>query len=104
MNISIILPDGSVQKRPAGVTPAEVAASIGARLARDAVAARLDGVAVDLNVPLDRDVRLEIVTVTSEEGLEILRHSTSHIMACAVQRLFEDVKFGFGPAIAVGLY
>jgi len=104
MNISIILPDGSVQKRPAGVTPAEVAASIGARLARDAVAARLDGVAMDLNVPLDRDVRLEIVTVTSEEGLDILRHSTSHIMACAVGRLFEGVKFGFGPAIADGFY
>ena len=104
MNISITLPDGSVQKRPADVTAAEVAASIGSRLARDAVGARVDGVPVDLNVVLDRDVRLEIITVTTDQGLEILRHSTSHIMACAVGRLFEGVKFGVGPAIEDGFY
>ncbi len=104
MNISITLPDGSVLKKPAGITPAEVAASIGKRLARDAVATRIDGVLMDLNVPLEQDAALEIVTVGSPEGLEIMRHSVAHIMACAVGRLFEGVRFGIGPAIRDGFY
>ncbi|MCK4375752.1 MAG: threonine--tRNA ligase, partial [Candidatus Brocadiae bacterium] len=91
-------------KKPAGITPAEVAASIGKRLARDAVAARIDGVLMDLNVPLEQDAALEIVTVGSPEGLEIMRHSAAHIMACAVGRLFEGVRFGIGPAIRDGFY
>jgi len=104
MNISITLPDGSVLKKPAGVTPAQVAASIGKRLERDAVAARVDGVLVDLNVPLEQDARLEIVTVDSPEGLEVMRHSASHAMAYAVGRLFRGAKFGIGPAIEDGFY
>jgi len=104
MNISLTLPDGSRVKRPAGVTPARVAASIGPRLERDAVSARVDDVLMDLDVQLDRDVRLEIVTVDCAEGLDILRHSTAHIMAAAVGRLYEDVKFGIGPAIEDGFY
>ncbi|MDP6107426.1 MAG: threonine--tRNA ligase [Candidatus Brocadiia bacterium] len=104
MNVSITLPDGTVVKRSAGVTAADVAASIGPALARDAVAARVDGVLMDLNVPLEHGARLEIVTVTTPKGLEILRHSTSHIMACAVGRLYEGVRFGIGPAIEEGFY
>jgi len=104
MNISIKLPDGSVLQKPSGVTSAEVAASIGHRLARDAVAARVDGVLVDLNVPLEQDASLEIVTINSRDGLEIMRHSLSHVMACAVGRLFEGAKFGIGPAIEHGFY
>jgi len=104
MNIKLTLPDGSKIKRPCGTTAAEVASSIGPALARDAVAARVDGTLMDLNVPLDRDARLEIVTVDSAEGLEILRHSTAHIMACAVGRLYESVRFGIGPAIEDGFY
>ncbi|MCK4283793.1 MAG: TGS domain-containing protein, partial [Candidatus Brocadiae bacterium] len=73
MNISITLPDGSVIKKPAGITPAEVAAQIGKRLARDAVAARVDGVLLDLNVPLEQDATLEVVTVQSPEGLDVMR-------------------------------
>jgi len=104
MNISITLPDGSVLKKPAGVTPAQVAASIGKRLARDAVAARVDGVLVDLGVPLEQDAALAVVTLDSPDGLEVMRHSVSHVMACAVGRLFKGAKFGIGPAIEDGFY
>lgn len=104
MSVRITLPDGSVQEKPAGVSPAEIAAGIGKRLARDAVAARIDGVLMDLDVQIENDCRLEIVTVGSDEGLEIMRHSTSHVMAAAVQRLYEGVKFGIGPSIENGFY
>ena len=104
MNISITLPDGSSMDKPAGVTPAQVAESIGKGLARDAVAARVDGVMMDLHVPLEHDAELAIITIDTPHGLEIMRHSVSHIMACAVGRLFENVKFGIGPAIEDGFY
>ena len=102
MNIALTLPDGRVVNKPSGVTPAEVAASIGKRLARDAVAARVDDVLMDLNVPLDRDCRISIVTINTPEGLEIMRHSAAHVMAAAVGRLFGKVKFGIGPSIEEG--
>jgi len=104
VNIVLTLPDGSKLKRPSGVTPYQVVTSIGKRLAKDAVAAHVDGCLLDLTVPLDHDADLEIVTVDSPEGVEILRHSTGHILACAVGRLFEGVKFGIGPAIEDGFY
>jgi len=104
MNITITLPDGTALKRPAGVTAAHVAESIGKRLARDAVAARVDGVPVDLNLQIEQDSALEIITIQSPEGLELMRHSISHIMAAAVGRLYGDVKFGIGPAIDDGFY
>ncbi|MCD6415467.1 MAG: threonine--tRNA ligase [Planctomycetes bacterium] len=104
MNISITLPDGSVLKKQAGATPAEVAAQIGAGLARDAVAARVDDVLVDLNLPLEQDCELSIITIDTPEGLQIMRHSAAHVMACAVGRLYEGVKFGIGPAITDGFY
>ena len=104
MNISITLPDGKALKVSAGVTPLDVARSIGQRLARDAVAARVDGALLDLGVQLEHDAELAIITVQSPEGLEIMRHSVSHIMAAAVGRLYEGVKFGIGPAIADGFY
>ncbi len=104
MNITITLPDGSTLERPVGATPAQVAASIGKRLARDAVAARVDGALMDLNVPLEQDAELRIITIGSPEGLQIMRHSVGHVMACAVGRLFEGAKFGIGPAIEDGFY
>jgi len=104
MNITITLPDGTALKKPAGVTAAHVAESIGKRLARDAVAARVDGVPVDLNLQIEQDSALEIITIQSPEGLELMRHSISHIMAAAVGRLYGDVKFGIGPAIDDGFY
>ena len=104
MNVRILLPDGTRLRKPAGITAAELARSIGPRLARDAVAARVDGVLMDLDVPLEQDCELRIVTIGSPEGLEIMRHSVGHIMACAVGRLFDGVRFGIGPAIENGFY
>ncbi len=103
-NISITLPDGSVKKHPRGASALEVAESIGPGLAGDAVAARIDGALVDLSSKISQDRRLEIITADSEEGLGILRHSTSHVMALAVQRLYKGVQFGIGPAINDGFY
>jgi len=102
--ISITLPDGSSREYDAGVTPAEVAASIGPGLARAALAAKADGEWVDLGRPLDRDTTLEIVTADSSDGREVLRHSTAHVMAEAVTDLFPGAKFAIGPAIEDGFY
>ncbi|NLW50518.1 MAG: threonine--tRNA ligase [Candidatus Brocadiaceae bacterium] len=104
MNVRIQLPDGTRVRRPAGATAAEVAASIGRRLAEDAVAASVDGVLMDLNVPLEQDCELRIITINTPEGLEIMRHSAGHVLACAVGRLFAGVRFGIGPSIQDGFY
>ncbi|MGH9038360.1 MAG: TGS domain-containing protein, partial [Acidimicrobiia bacterium] len=102
--VTVALPDGSTRDYPAGVTPAEVAASIGRRLAEAAVAARVDGNLVDLDRPLDGEVELAVVTAESPEGLEILRHSTSHVLAQAVLDLFPGARYAIGPPIADGFY
>jgi threonyl-tRNA synthetase len=104
MAIHVTLPDGSVKDVAAGTTPAEVAASIGKRLARDAVAAEVDGRLVDVTVPLMADCTLKLHTGESAEGLDVLRHSTAHLMAQAVKRLFSDVKVAIGPATEEGFY
>src|SRR5205823_11562296 len=77
---------------------------IGKRLAQAAVAARADGEWIDLTRPLDHDVALQIVVPDSDEGREVLRHSTAHVMAEAVTRLFPGAKVAIGPAIADGFY
>jgi threonyl-tRNA synthetase len=102
--IALTLPDGSVRRYPRGVTPREVAASIGRRLARDAVAAKLDGQLTDLDRPLEGDAALSIVTGDSEEGLYVYRHSSAHLMAQAIKRLFPETQLGIGPPIADGFY
>ena len=102
--ITITLPDGSAREHERGVTAGGVAASIGARLAKAAVAATFDGEWVDLDHPLDRDGVLRIVTPDSPEGREVLRHSTAHVMAQAVLDLFPGTKYAIGPAIADGFY
>jgi threonyl-tRNA synthetase len=102
--VTVSLPDGSTRDYPAGVTPAEVAASIGRRLADAAVAARVDGTLVDLDRPLGGDAELAVVTAESPEGLEILRHSTSHVLAQAVLDLFPGARYAIGPPIADGFY
>ncbi len=104
MAIHVTLPDGSIKDVAAGTTPAEVAASIGKRLARDAVAAEMDGRLVDLTAPLNADCRLKLLTGESPEGLDVLRHSTAHLMAQAVRRLFPEVKVAIGPATEDGFY
>jgi threonyl-tRNA synthetase len=102
--VTVSLPDGSTRDYPAGVTPADVAASIGRRLAEAAVAARVDGALVDLHRPLATDADVAVVTADSAEGLEILRHSTSHVLAQAVLDLFPGARYAIGPPIADGFY
>src|SRR4051794_34833454 len=102
--ITVKLPDGSSREYASGSTPAEVAASIGRGLAKAAIAAKADGEWVDLSRPLDRHVSLQIVVPDSEDGREVLRHSTAHVMAEAVTHLFPGAKVAIGPAIADGFY
>ncbi|MGI9258855.1 MAG: threonine--tRNA ligase [Gammaproteobacteria bacterium] len=100
----ITLPDGSTREFPKPVTGLEVAESIGSRLAKDAVAIRADGDLLDLTATLDNDVSIEILTRTSSEGLELLRHDAAHVMAEAVKELFPDTQVTIGPAIENGFY
>jgi threonyl-tRNA synthetase len=102
--ITITLPDGSTREYPAGVTPADVAASIGKGLAKATVAAKVDGEWVDATVPIVRDAKVALITADSDDGREVLRHSTSHVLAQAVTRLFPGAKYAIGPAIADGFY
>jgi threonyl-tRNA synthetase len=101
---NIRLPDGSQKSFPGPVTAAEVAASIGAGLARAALAAKVDGKLVDLSHRIESDADLAIVTPKSPEGLDILRHSTSHLMAQAVQEIFPGAQVTIGPVIENGFY
>src|ERR1043165_2187521 len=101
---NIRLPDGSQKSFPGPVTAAEVASSIGAGLARAALAAKVDGKLVDLSYRIESDADLAIVTPKSAEGLDILRHSTSHLMAQAVQELFPGAQGTIGPVIENGFY
>ncbi len=100
----ITLPDGSKREFAAPVTVAEVAASIGAGLARAAIAGRLDGRLVDTSCRIDRDSALSIVTDRDPEGVEILRHSTAHLLAYAVKELFPEAQVTIGPVIENGFY
>ena len=102
--ISIILPDGSSRSYPSGTTAGDVAASIGARLAKAALAATVNGDEVDLNVPLADGASIAIITPESDAGRHVLRHSTAHVMAQAVTQLFPGAKFSIGPAIEDGFY
>jgi threonyl-tRNA synthetase len=89
---------------PAGTTGADVAASIGAGLAKAAIAAKVDGEVVDLGAPITADAAVAIVTPNTDDGREVLRHSTAHLMAQAVFDLFPGAKYAIGPAIADGFY
>jgi threonyl-tRNA synthetase len=102
--VKITLPDGSSREYPKGVTAADVAASIGKRLAKDAIAAKVDGAWVDLDRPIEHDTAVTIVTPATPEGREVLRHSTAHVMAQAVTDLFPGAQYTIGPAIADGFY
>jgi threonyl-tRNA synthetase len=102
--ISLTLPDGSTRRVAEGTTGADLAASIGARLAKAAVAIEVDGEAHDLERPLPNAALVSIITAESEEGRHVLRHSTAHVMAQAVTRLFPGAKFSIGPAIDDGFY
>ena len=101
---NITLPDGSVRSFDHPVTVAEVAASIGAGLAKAALAGRVAGRLVDVSHRLETDVELAIVTDKAPEGLEIIRHSTAHLLAHAVKELFPDAQVTIGPVIENGFY
>jgi threonyl-tRNA synthetase len=103
-SIEITLPDGSKRAVEAGSSVAELAAAIGPRLAKAAVATKIDGRLCDLSSPLTAPCTVEILTYKNPEALEILRHSTAHIMAAAVQELFPGTKVTIGPAIDNGFY
>ncbi len=102
--INITLKDGSVRQYQPGVTVAEIAKDISGGLARAALAGKVNGKLVDLNYPINEDAELEILTFDSEEGQNVYRHSTSHVLAQAVQRLFPGTKLAIGPAIKDGFY
>ena len=107
-NISIQLPDGSKREFPQPVTVAEVAASIGAGLAKAALAGRIgageDARLVDTSFLIDKDTPLAIVTDKDPDGLEVIRHSTAHLLAYAVKELFPDAQVTIGPVIENGFY
>src|SRR6266540_3372146 len=103
-DINVTLPDGSIRTLNEGATVFDLAASIGAGLAKAAIAGKIDGNPVDVSAPLSDGARVEIVTEKSPEALEIIRHSTSHLMAQAVKSLFPNAKVTIGPAIENGFY
>ena len=102
--ISVRLPDGSQRELAEGTTAGEFAQLIGPRLAKAAVVATVDGHQVDLSSPLVDGSEVAIVTADSEAGREVLRHSTAHVMAQAVLRLWPGAKYAIGPVIENGFY
>src|SRR5437763_3113029 len=109
--ITLKLPDGSVKQVPQGARPRDVAEGIGKRLAKAAVAAKLDGKVIDLDRELsavldggDGEHAFQILTDKDRDALDVLRHSTAHVMARAIMRVFPGVKLAFGPTTANGFY
>lgn len=102
--INIQFPDGNKKAFDKGTTTEDIAQSISPGLRKKAVAGKFNGQLVDLTKPLETDGSIEIVTPGSEEALEVLRHSTAHLMAHAIKRLYGNVKFGVGPVIEGGFY
>ena len=103
-DLRLTLPDGSVREMPAGSTGRDLAASIGAGLAKAALAIRVDGQVRDLDRPIEGDATVAILTDRDPAALELLRHSAAHILATAVRELFPGAGIGFGPPIEDGFY
>ncbi|MFD2761794.1 threonine--tRNA ligase [Lentibacillus juripiscarius] len=102
--LTITFPDGAEKQFPAGTTGEDIAASISPGLKKQALAVKLDGELVDLRRELPHDGTIEIVTYKDDAGVDIMRHSTAHLLAQAVTRLYGDVNFGVGPVIEEGFY
>jgi threonyl-tRNA synthetase len=102
--VQITLPDGSQRDYPAAVTVADVAASIGAGLAKAALAGKVNGKVVDTSYLIDTDAKLAIITAKDAEGLEVIRHSTAHLLAYAVKQLFPQAQVTIGPVIENGFF
>ena len=103
-NITVSLPDGSERELADDATALDLAAAIGSGLRKAAVAAIVDGAESDLGVTLHDGATVAIITAATPEGRHVLRHSTAHVMAQAVTRLFPGAKFSIGPAIENGFY
>jgi threonyl-tRNA synthetase len=102
--VNVTLPDGAVKSFPQPVKVADVAASIGAGLAKAAIAGRVNGALVDTSFLIEHDSQLSIVTERDADGLEIIRHSTAHLLAYAAQKLFPGLQVTIGPVIENGFY
>ncbi|ABM61215.1 threonine--tRNA ligase [Halorhodospira halophila] len=101
---AITLPDGSVKAFDHPVTTREIAESIGRKLAKDAIVGRVDGELIDLDRPIEHDAYVEIVTSNDPDGLEVIRHSTAHLMAQAVKQLHPEMQVTIGPTVDNGFY
>lgn len=102
--IHITFPDGNSKEYPKGTSIEKIASSISSGLKKKAIAGKLDGTVIDLRTPLEKDGAVEILTPDNEESLEIMRHSTAHLLAQAIKRLYPDAKLGVGPVIEGGFY
>ena len=102
--IHITLPDNSQREFPQAVTVAEVAASIGAGLAKAALGGKVDGKLVDTSYLIEKDSALAIITAKDADGLELIRHSAAHLLAYAVKELFPDAQVTIGPVIENGFF
>ena len=102
--IKVTFPDGAVKEFEQGISVKEVAESISKSLAKKALAGKVNGELVDLDQALTEDASIEIVTPDHEDALGILRHSTAHLLAHALTRLYPGIHFGVGPAIESGFY
>ncbi|SFB83824.1 threonyl-tRNA synthetase [Alkalibacterium subtropicum] len=102
--INVTLPDGTVKEVEQGSTPKDIAGSIAKSLEKKGLAAKWNGELIDFSRALNEDGMLEIITQDHEDALSVLRHSTAHLMAQAIKRLYPDAKFGVGPAIENGFY
>jgi len=98
------LPDGSILEVTDGATIKDLAEKIGQRLAKAAVAVKVNGKLVDLSAPLKGEVSVQIITSRDEEGLEVMRHSCAHIMAEAICSIWPDTKLVYGPTVEDGFY
>ncbi|TFB24991.1 threonine--tRNA ligase [Filobacillus milosensis] len=102
--IQIQFPDGNSKEFPKGTTTEEIASSISSGLKKQSLAGKFNNEMVDLRTPLNEDGHIQIITYRDEEGVEVLRHSTAHLMAQAIKRLYPNVKLGVGPVIENGFY
>ncbi|MCM3002759.1 threonine--tRNA ligase [Priestia koreensis] len=102
--VKMTFPDGAVKEFPKGTTTEDIAFSISPGLKKKSIAGKLNGELIDLRTPIQEDGAIEIVTQGTPESLEVMRHSTAHLMAQAIKRLYKDVKLGVGPVIENGFY
>lgn len=102
--VRIQFPDGQVKEFPVGITVAKVAGVISPSLRKNAVAGKVDNQIVDLSYELNQDAILSVLTLDSEEGIDVLRHTSAHVLAQVVKRLYGNVKLGIGPVIEDGFY